>query len=78
MTLSKETMSAALVALLLCLTSVLANAGDLDVVINGKSHHVNSQYDWNEKNFGLGLEYEMNSSTRWIKTLSANAFLDSL
>ena len=55
-----------------------ALAGSLDIVINGKSHHVNAKYDWNEENLGLGLEYELDSRSRWIRTLNANTFRDSL
>ncbi len=67
-----------LAALLLALLNVPAAAGNLDVVINGKSHHINSKYDWNEDNRGFGLEYEFDSHSRWIKTVNANYFLDSL
>lgn len=55
-----------------------ATAGSLDIVINGKSHHVNSNYDWNEENLGIGLEYELESHSPWIRTLNANTFRDSL
>ncbi len=55
-----------------------AAAGSLDIVINGKSHHINSRYDWNEDNLGLGLEYEFDSRSRWVRTLHANSFRDSL
>ncbi len=67
-----------LAALLLALLAGPAVAGNLDVVINGKSHHVNSQYNWNENNYGLGLEYEFRQRSRWIRTVNANYFLDSL
>lgn len=67
-----------LASLLLALVTGPAAAGNLDVVVNGKSHHVNSQYDWNENNLGFGLEYEFQQRSRWIKTVNANYFLDSL
>ena len=67
-----------LASLLLALLNTPAAAGTLDLVINGKSHHVNSNYNWNENNLGLGLEYEFTPRSRWIKTLSASAFQDSL
>jgi len=73
-----STITTAVAVLLLALSSTPVTAGSLDVVINGKSFHVNSKYDWNENNLGAGLEYEMNSSTPWIKTLNANAFVDSM
>ncbi|ANO52089.1 hypothetical protein [Woeseia oceani] len=78
MTTSKTTVTAALVALLLSVLCQPAVAGKFDIVINGKSHHVNADYDWNEENLGLGLEYEFQPTSRWIKTLNANSFVDSL
>lgn len=54
-----------------------AAAGQLDLIVNGRSHHVNSDYDWNENNFGLGLEYQYDSSSRWLWSVNGNAFLDS-
>ena len=47
-------------------------------MFNGKSYHVNSSYDWNENNYGLGLEYEFNNKSRWIKTAMASGFRDSV
>jgi len=66
-----------LAVIMFAFTSTTVVAGNLDVVINGKSYHVNSNYDWNEKNLGAGLEYELNSASKWIRTIHANAFLDS-
>lgn len=67
--------SIGLVCLLLVPSIVLA--GDLSAIINGKSYHVNSTYDWNENNYGIGLEYEFATESRWKKTILANGFLDS-
>ena len=78
MTKSKAAITAVLVALLIALSSPPASAGSLDVVINGKSHHINSRYNWNESNVGLGLEYEFDDSSRWIKTMTASSFVDSM
>lgn len=66
-----------LVALLAALPVSSAMAGSLSAVINGKSHHINSTYDWNENNVGLGLEYAFSSESRWRKTVMANGFRDS-
>ena len=55
-----------------------AHAGDVSLVINGKSHHYNSSYDWNENNFGLGLEYRFETTSRWKKIVMANGFRDSV
>lgn len=54
-----------------------AAAGQFDLVVNGRSYHVNSDYDWNENNLGMGLEYEFDSNSPWIWSLTGNAFLDS-
>ncbi len=62
---------------LLAVSSGSAIAGQFDFVVNGRSYHVNSEYDWNENNFGLGLEYQFDTSSPWIWTLHGNAFLDS-
>jgi len=67
-----------MVALILGVLSAPANAGKMQLVINGKSIHVNSDYDWNEGNYGVGFEYEFNTRSRWIKLAMANAFLDSM
>jgi hypothetical protein len=71
------TMGSVLLALLLSVAAPLANAGNLQAVINGKSIHIDSDYDWNENNYGLGFEYEFKSESRWIKTVMANGFRDS-
>ena len=55
----------------------LSSAGSLSAVLNGKSYHINSSYDWNEDNYGIGLEYAFDSASRWQKVLMANAFRDS-
>lgn len=65
------------VAMLLCVPAGTAVAGQLDFVVNGRSYHINSDYDWNENNLGLGLEYEFDRTSRWIWSLNANAFVDS-
>lgn len=64
-------------ALVLAGLTTPADASKLHMVINGKSIHVNSNYDWNENNYGAGIEYEFDTKSRWIKTTMANAFLDS-
>ena len=63
---------------ILCAFSGSAVAGQFDLVINGRSHHINSDYDWNENNIGLGIEYEFDRKSPWIWSLNGNAFTDSL
>lgn len=62
---------------LLCTFAGTATAGELDLLVNGRSYHVNSDYDWNENNIGIGLEYEFDSASRWIWSVNGNAFMDS-
>ena len=52
-------------------------AGNLSAVFNGKSFHINSSKDWNEKNYGLGLEYQFDTQSKWQKVVMANGFRDS-
>lgn len=63
--------------ILVCLPAGPAIAGQFDFVVNGRSYHVNSDYDWNENNLGLGLEYQFDTSSPWIWSLHGNAFVDS-
>lgn len=66
----------------LCLGSAASAAsaaeGQLNAVINGKSFHLGSGYDFNENNAGLGVEYQFPTDSRWKSILMANAFRDSM
>ena len=66
------------IILLATLPTKTAHAGDLSLIINGKSHHYDSSYDWNENNFGLGFEYQFETTSRWKKNVMANGFRDSV
>lgn len=63
--------------MLMAFPSAQAHAGEFSAVLNGKSFHLNSSYDWNEDNFGFGVEYEFASETKWKKIVMANGFRDS-
>ncbi|MGI9264735.1 MAG: hypothetical protein ACR2QU_07390 [Gammaproteobacteria bacterium] len=65
-------------AVLQCGVAGSAVAGELDLIVNGRSYHADSDLDWNENNYGLGLEYQFDTSSRWIWSTNANAFRDSL
>ena len=54
-----------------------AQAGSINAVLNGKSYHINSSYDWNENNTGLGIEYEFEQTSAWKTIAMANGFRDS-
>jgi len=70
-------MSLFAVAVLLTLPSAPAKAGASNLVLNGKSYHIDSTYDWNEDNFGFGIEHQFEQKSAWRKTVMANAFRDS-
>ena len=52
-------------------------SGKSHVVVNGKSYHFDSSYDWNENNFGFGIEHEFAQTSPWKKVVLANGFRDS-
>jgi hypothetical protein len=67
------------VAFLWASMSGAAEAADSwDVVVNGRSIHMNATHEWNEDNWGLGVEREFASERRWVKVALANAFTDSM
>ena len=74
------------VCLAALLTSVFHNNaaaqqadGAWDVVFNGRAVHMNAAKDWNEDNWGLGVEREFVSDTSpWVKVALANGFQDSM
>lgn len=49
-----------------------------NVVLNGRAVHIDASAEWNEKNWGLGIEKEFGSNTRWVKVALANGFKDSV
>jgi hypothetical protein len=63
--------------LLLALPFGAAGAGEFSAVLNGKSFHIGAEQDWNEDNYGLGIEYEFATESRWKPVLMANGFRDS-
>jgi hypothetical protein len=52
--------------------------GQWDIVLNGRAVHINATHDWNEDNWGLGIEREFGAPGPWIKVALANAFEDSV
>ncbi|VAW97024.1 hypothetical protein MNBD_GAMMA21-814 [hydrothermal vent metagenome] len=53
-----------------------ATAGELHVVVNGKAIHLDDG-NYNEDNWGLGLEYNFTTKTDWITFVNASWFKDS-
>ncbi len=54
-----------------------AQEGPWDIVLNGRSVHINNARRWNEDNWGIGVEREFNGDGRWVKVALANGFKDS-
>ena len=69
--------AAGLLALFLSLAPSHAVAGKSHAVVNGFSYHIDSSYDWNENNYGFGLEHEFVQRGAWKKLVMANGFRDS-
>lgn len=65
-------------ASLIILAASPSQAGELSALVNGKSLHIGAVEDWNENNYGFGLEYEFASESRWKWKLMANGFVDSV
>ena len=65
------------VAALFMFSSSPAFAGKFNAVVNGKSYHFNSSYQWNENNYGFGVEHEFTQKSAWRKVAMANGFRDS-
>jgi Antimicrobial peptide resistance and lipid A acylation protein PagP len=70
---------AAVVALLVIgfTASLPVRAGDWDVVLSGRSVHLNAERNWNESNWGLGVEREFDAHERWVKVAGGDVFEDS-
>lgn len=66
-----------LIALILLALPGMAAAERFSLVLNGKSIHVDSEYDWNEVNSGLGFEYEFQRRGPWVVKALASQFEDS-
>ena len=67
----------AVVGLLAPMFVCSAQAGEWDIVLNGKAIHLDADKDWNESNWGLGFEHEFNPESRWVRLVLANGFVDS-
>jgi len=75
-----RTWTVGLAFLLACVSQTAAaqSNGSWDVVLNGRSVHIDATHQWNEDNWGLGFEREFASSSPWIKVALGNAFQDSM
>jgi hypothetical protein len=53
-----------------------AQADELHVVLNGKAIHLQNR-NYNEDNWGLGINYDFAARNNWINFLNASFFKDS-
>lgn len=58
------------------LFSPIVTADELHVIINGKAIHLDDG-NYNEKNWGLGFEYDFSPRKNWIKFINGSYFKDS-
>ena len=64
-------------SLFLVLAVAEVQADELQLVVNGKSYHLTNR-NYNEKNYGLGFEYDFTPRKHWIPFLNGSFFKDSL
>jgi hypothetical protein len=56
--------------------AINAVADELHVVVNGKAIHLD-EGNYNEENWGVGVEYAFTPKNNWIKFINASYFKDS-
>ena len=62
------------------LASFSASADELQMIISGTAIHqgsIENRGEPNEKNYGLGLQYDINQQRDWIPTINMASFKDS-
>lgn len=64
-------------SLLLLLAVAQVQADELQLIINGKAVHLTNK-NYNEKNYGLGFEYDFAPRKHWITFVNGSIFKDSL
>ena len=66
-----------LAGLLMMIGIVQVHADEFHLIVNGKAYHMTSR-NYNEKNYGLGFEYDFAQSKNWITFINGSTFKDSL
>jgi hypothetical protein len=67
-----------LCTLFLLFTCTAVNADSLHLILSGKSIHLDTANSFNEKNWGLGFEYNFEERNKWIPLITGLTFKDSL
>jgi hypothetical protein len=62
--------------LLIGLLAAPAHAGELHLIVSGTAQHAGDN-DFNEENWGLGFEYDLEMRNNWIPFYTGASFLDS-
>ncbi len=65
------------VAVIFTVCSFPLSADELSLVINGKAIHDKGPIKYNEKNWGVGFEYDFKPTSRWIPFVAGSTFKDS-
>jgi len=65
-----------LIGILMLLGMTQAQASELHLIVDGKAYHFSSR-NYNEKNYGLGFEYDFKRKSNWIHFLNGSTFKDS-
>ena len=61
----------------LLFTCSAANADELHLIVSGKAIHIDPPATYNEKNWGLGFEYDFEKRNNWIPLVTGLSFQDS-
>ena len=52
-------------------------ADELQLILNGKAYHLDRPTNYNEKNWVLGFEYDLEMNNSWIPLFTGSRFKDS-
>lgn len=63
--------------LLMLLLMTQVHADELHLIVDGKAYHFTNR-NYNEKNYGLGFEYDFAPRKHWITFINGSTFKDSL
>ena len=66
-----------LAGFLMLLAVAQVQANEFHLIIDGKAIHLSNKH-YNEKNYGLGFEYDFAPSKNWITFVNGSFFKDSL
>lgn len=64
--------------LLLVFSCTAVNADSLHLIVSGISVHLDTPKSFNEKNWGLGFEYDFEERNKWIPVVTGLVYIDSL